>query len=122
MSWLDEETLLPGQDWAWEIQRAIQTSDFILIFLSRSSVAKRGYVQREMKLALDVLQELPEGTIHTIPVRLDDCEVPESFRRYQWVNLFEPNRFDRILCAISIAIVKRLGTTIPLPWKRLPMY
>ena len=71
--WLDEEDLLPGQVWAREIPRALQTSDFILIFLSRTSVAKRGYVQREMKMALDAWEELPEGTIHTIPVRLDDC-------------------------------------------------
>ena len=69
--------------------RALQTSDFILIFLSRISVAKRGYVQREMKLALDAWQELPEGVIHTIPVRLDDCDVPESFQRYHWANLFD---------------------------------
>jgi hypothetical protein len=51
--WLDEVDILPGQDWAQEISRAIQTADFILIFFSRNSVAKRGYVQREMKLALD---------------------------------------------------------------------
>jgi hypothetical protein len=70
---LNEEDLLPGQEWAREIPRALQTSDFILIFLSRNSVAKHGYVQREMKLALDAWQELPEGTIHTIPVRIDDC-------------------------------------------------
>ena len=87
--WLDEEELLPGQEWAREILRALQTSDFILIFLSRISVAKRGYVQREMKLALDAWQELPEGVIHTIPVRLDDCDVPESFQRYHWANLFD---------------------------------
>ena len=68
--WLDEKDLLPGQDWAYEIKQALKTSDFILLFLSRASGAKRGYVQREMKLALDALQELPEGTIHTIPVRL----------------------------------------------------
>jgi hypothetical protein len=30
-----------------------QASDFILVFFSRLLVAKRGYVQREMKLALD---------------------------------------------------------------------
>ena len=98
--WLDEEDLLPGQEWAREIPRALQTSDFILIFLSRTSVAKRGYVQREMKMALDAWEELPEGTIHTIPVRLDDCDVPEQFRRYHWANLFEPSGFDRIVRAI----------------------
>ena len=109
--WLDEEDLLPGQDWDYEIKKALKASDFILIFLSRSSVAKRGYVQREMKLALDAWQELPEGTIHTIPVRLDDCDVPESFRRYHWANLFEPNGFDRIVCAIRTELAKRPGTT-----------
>src|SRR5215475_3379443 len=111
--WLDEEDLLPGQDWDYEIKRALKASDFILIFLSRISVAKRGYVQREMKQALDALQELPEGTIHTIPVRLDDCEVPEDFRRYHWANLFEPTGFDRIVHAIRAQLTKRPGTTPP---------
>jgi formylglycine-generating enzyme required for sulfatase activity len=105
--WLDEEDLLPGQLWEREIPRALQVSDFILIFLSRTSVAKRGYVQREMKLALDAWQEIPEGTIHTIPVRLDDCDVPEAFRRYQWVNLFEPTGFDRVVRAIRAELATR---------------
>jgi formylglycine-generating enzyme required for sulfatase activity len=108
--WLDEEDLLPGQDWTREIPQALQTSDFILIFFSSLSVAKRGYVQREMKLALDALQELPEGTIHTIPVRLDDCDVPESFRHYHYANLFDPNGFDRIVRAIRAELAKRPGT------------
>jgi hypothetical protein len=108
--WLDEEDVLPGQEWAREIPRALQTSDFILIFLSRTSVAKRGYVQREMKKALDAWEELPEGTIHTIPVRLDDCEVPEQFRRYHWANLFEPSGFDRIVRAIRTELAKRSVT------------
>src|SRR5918992_2491192 len=107
--WLDEEDLLPGQVWAREIPRALQTSDFILIFLSRTSVAKRGYVQREMKMALDAWEELPEGTIHTIPVRLDDCEVPDQFRRYHWANLFEASGFDRIIRAIRTELAKRQG-------------
>jgi formylglycine-generating enzyme required for sulfatase activity len=111
--WLDEEDLLPGQDWAREIPKALQTSDFILIFLSRNSVTKRGYVQREMKLALDAWQELPEGTIHTIPVRIDECEVPESFRRYHWANLFDPSGFDRMVRAIRAEIAKRSGPTPP---------
>jgi formylglycine-generating enzyme required for sulfatase activity len=108
--WLDEEDLLPGQDWDYEIKQALKTSDFILIFLSRTSVAKRGYFQREMKLVLDAWQELPEGAIHTIPIRLDDCDVPESFQRYHWTNLFEPNGFEHIVRAIRAELAKRQGT------------
>ena len=66
-----------------------------------------------MKLALDAWQELPEGTIHTIPVRIDDCEVPEAFRRYHWTNLFTPNGFDHIVRAIRAEITKRSGPTPP---------
>ena len=63
-----------------------------------------------MQLALDTWQELPEGTIHIIPVRLDDCDVPEQFRRYHWANLFDPNGFDRIVRAIRVEVDKRPGT------------
>ena len=85
--WLDEEDLLPGQIWEAEIPRALKESEFILIFFSQNSVAKRGYVQREMKMALDAWQEVPGNTIHTIPIRLDECEIPEEFRRYQRADL-----------------------------------
>src|SRR5262245_20946077 len=61
-----------------------------------------------MKLALDAWQEMPAGTIHTIPVRIDDCEVPEDLRRYHWANLFEPNGFDRIVRAIRAELARRL--------------
>src|SRR5262245_11102520 len=75
--WLDKKDLLPGQRWASEIPKAIKASDYILIFLSKTSVAKRGYVQNEFKVALNVLREVPDGTIYAIPVRLDDCPIPD---------------------------------------------
>jgi len=48
-AWLDEEKLLPGQDWNNEILRALQDSDAIVICLSKVSVAREGYVQREIR-------------------------------------------------------------------------
>jgi formylglycine-generating enzyme required for sulfatase activity len=110
--WLDEEELLPGQLWEEEIPRALKASDFILIFFSRNSVAKRGYVQREMKLALDSLQEMPAGAIFTIPARLDECEIPEPFRRYHYANLFDPRGFDRLVRALHHGLLER-GEQVP---------
>jgi formylglycine-generating enzyme required for sulfatase activity len=110
--WLDEEDLLSGQDWAYEIPRALEASDFILIFFSSTSVGRRGYVQREMKLALDALQEIPAGEIFTIPVRLDECEVPEPFRRYHYANLFDPRGFDRLVTALHRGLEQR-GEQVP---------
>ena len=105
--WMDKIDLLPGQRWEQEISRAIRDSDFILIILSQNSVQRRGFFQREYKLALDTLQELPEDTIHTIPVRLDDCEVPEAFRPLHWANLFEEDGFDLIVQALRAGVEQR---------------
>jgi hypothetical protein len=76
--WLDEEDLIGGQQWEQEIPVALQASDFILIFFSQNSIRKIGYVQNEFKLALEAWRQTPEGMIRTIPVRLDDSEVPRE--------------------------------------------
>jgi formylglycine-generating enzyme required for sulfatase activity len=98
--WLDKKDLLPGQLWEEEIPKAIRASDFILIFLSKNSIPKRGYVQTEFKLTLDAWMRVPQGMIHTIPVRLDDSEIPDQFRKFHWCNLFEADGFETLLRAL----------------------
>src|SRR4051812_32632959 len=68
--WLDDFDLLPGQDWDREIGNAVRSSDVVLICLSRTSANKTGYIQREIKYALDVADRQPEGAIFLIPTRL----------------------------------------------------
>jgi hypothetical protein len=104
---LDEEDILPGQLWDQEIRKALESSDFILIFFSQTSVAKRGYVQREMKLALDTWEEIPEGQIFAIPIRLDACQIPEKFKPFQWVDLFTVGGTDRLIRALRAGVTQR---------------
>jgi len=97
-AWLDEEELLPGQDFDLEIYRAIRDTDAIIICLSTVSVAKEGYVNREVRRALDVAQEKAEGAIYVIPLRLDDCNPSfEQLRKLHWVDYFTPNAHERLL-------------------------
>jgi hypothetical protein len=87
--WLDEEDLFPGKRWEIEIEAQISESDYFIALISSRSVAKRGYVQREIRYALDVLDRIPEKEIYLIPARLDKCE--PSHRRLQnihWVDLY----------------------------------
>jgi len=100
--WLDEIKLLPGQDWDLEILKAVQSSHVVIICLSRSSVKKVGYVQTEIRRALDMAERQPEGSIFLIPLRLDDCEVPQRFRRWHWVDFFCPDGFEKLLGAIRV--------------------
>ncbi len=72
--WMADIDLLPGQDRKREINRAIRGSRYFIPILSSRSVSQSGYMQKEMRLALEALDEMPEGDIFVIPVRVDACE------------------------------------------------
>jgi hypothetical protein len=99
--WFDEEHLLPGQHWEMEIPKAVRRSDVVIVCLSCASVGKAGYVQKEIGFALDVAEEQQEGSIFLIPLRLEDCVVPDRLRRYQWANLNSLNGFDQLKKSLS---------------------
>ncbi|CAG1001384.1 hypothetical protein ANAEL_02989 [Anaerolineales bacterium] len=110
-AWLDKEKLLPGQDWRVEIPKAVQEADVVIVFLSKNSITKEGYVQKEIKNALDIADEKPEGTIFLIPARLEECLVPERLSRWQWVDLFEENGFIQLLRSLKLR-ARAVGATI----------
>jgi hypothetical protein len=99
--WLDEEDLIPGQDWQREIPRAVKNSDIVIVCLSRGSVNKAGYIQKEIKFALDVADEKAEGTIFIIPLRLAECEVPDRLKRWQWCDFFTQTGYDKLKRALK---------------------
>lgn len=108
-AWLDEEKLLPGQDWNFEIEKALNSSDVIVVCLSQSSVDKEGYVQREIRFALDKALEKPDGTIFIIPARLEECELPYRLKAYQWVDLFEDGGREKLMKALGLRAEKLGG-------------
>jgi TIR domain len=102
--WMDKRDLLPGQNWRMEIPQVIKSSDFFLAFFSENSVSKRGYVQKEYKLAHSTLEEMPEGQIFLIPVRLGKCNIPASFKDIHRCDLFEENGIEKIIEAIKFQL------------------
>lgn len=87
--WLDTESLLGGQKWRSTIPRAIKESRFFIALLSSSSVNRKGFINREIAEALDVLKEYPEDEIYLIPTRLDDCNPNHaSLHDLHWIDLF----------------------------------
>lgn len=84
--WLDEEKLLPGQDWDMEIEKAVESADVVIVCLSNNSVSKEGYIQKELKLILDIALEKIDGAIFIIPLRLDSCQIPRRLRSWHYVD------------------------------------
>ena len=104
--WLDEEKLLPGQDWNLEIEKAVEDSDVVIVCVSSTSIAKEGYIQREMRKVLDIALEKLEGAIFVLPVKLDDCDLPRRLKDKQALNYFpEANRaaaYERLKASLKI--------------------
>jgi uncharacterized protein (TIGR00288 family) len=98
--WLDKEDLLPGQDWELEITKAVRSSHSVIVCLSKRAIDSAGYVHKEIRFALDVADYQPEGAVFLIPVKFEECEVPERLRRYHWVDLFEPTGYAFLLRAL----------------------
>ncbi len=87
--WLDTKKILPGQNWRTVTTKALRESDYVLIILSSHSLSKKGFVQKEIKIALDVLDEFPPDAIFILPVRVDNCKpVDEKLKSLDMVDLF----------------------------------
>jgi hypothetical protein len=109
--WLDEEDLIPGQNWQKEIPKAVCASHVVLVCLSQNSITKEGFIQKEIKDALDVADEKPEDTIYLIPLRLEECKVPERVKAWHWVDYFKEKGFAQLLRALRFRAIG-LGITI----------
>ena len=119
--WLDEEELYPGQDWNFEIEKAVEAADVILVCLSKGSATKEGYVQREIRIALDYADYKPEGTLYVIPVRLEECEPPRRLRVWQYADYFEGQR-QRGLQRLLVSLKRRadlLGLMFEVPTPKI---
>jgi hypothetical protein len=102
--WLDEEHILPGQHWEDTLKTSVRNADVVLACLSRGSVNKRGYIQKELREILEVALELPPDQIFVIPVRLDDCEVPRELKKWQYVDFFTENGFFKLLRSLHLCV------------------
>ena len=106
--WFDEEDILPGQMWEGHVTEAVHNSHAVIVFLSSVAIRKEGFFHKELKLALDAAAEKPDGTIFIIPIRLDDCDVPDRLQPYQYVDYFgDDEQKDRVYSSLITALKVR---------------
>ena len=108
--WMDVHDLIPGQNWRAAIPKALKSSGIIVACLSSNSVAKRGYIQKEFRMAIEELSNLPPDEIYLIPLRLDACEIRDlqqfgyglALRDLQWLDYWQPDGFEKLTHAIDL--------------------
>jgi phosphoglycolate phosphatase-like HAD superfamily hydrolase len=118
--WMDTSQLLVGDKWQLEIKKAIASADVVVVCLSRQSVNKTGYVQKELKLILEAAALRPAGKIFALPLRLDDCDIPDGFEDVHYLDWFASDAHERLARALDFesgksAIVDDLQIAKDLP-------
>jgi TIR domain/Domain of unknown function (DUF4062)/Bacterial regulatory protein, Fis family len=83
--WFDESNIKIGSNWLREIERGLDSADFVLFFISPSSVQK-GWAQREIQVALHRQVSGERGAV-ILPILLEHAEVPPLLRNIQWVDM-----------------------------------
>lgn len=118
--WQDHRDIIAGTDWFSNIIKAIKHSFIFLACLSNNSVNKQtGVLVREINEALEEANNRRKGSIFILPVRLEECCVPEEFSNIQWVDMFEADGFDRLVRSLKFQL-KKLGIDSPLGLRSEP--
>lgn len=97
MPWMNKKDILAGENWRNAINRAMKQADFILLCFSSAAIDYEEYSQMERKIAELILKMLPYSTARVIPIRLTECEIPEPWDEWQWIDLFDSEGFDKLM-------------------------
>ncbi|HLO17403.1 MAG TPA: toll/interleukin-1 receptor domain-containing protein [Anaerolineales bacterium] len=97
----DERSILPGQDWDMEIRKAVRQSHVVIVCLSHNSITREGYVQREIRMALDIAEEKLEESIFIIPLKLQQCIVPGRLSQWQWLDYFGEDAYEKLMKSLQ---------------------
>ena len=109
--WIDREQLLPGQRWASVIREAIRNGDYFIACFSRESNEKtKSFMNDEISVAIEELRKRPHDKAWFLPVRLNECEIPEfsigageTLSSIHYVDLFSDRDFgiNRLVASVA---------------------
>jgi hypothetical protein len=105
--WLDQEHLPGGAKWETAALQAIHKSDFFVALLSSRTAGRKGFLITEIREALRVRDsECPSSYPFVIPLRLDDCQMPdEALDKFNRIDMFPDwgMGVNRILKSVAIS-------------------
>ncbi len=116
--WFDEWLVQPGDDIYLAIERGIETTRTLLLCISPSALAS-DWVALERSTA--VHRDPSNAGRRFIPLLLTECNLPDTLRRYKYVDFREESdedaAFDELLIACRTEAVEAPPTAKPAPKK-----
>jgi hypothetical protein len=94
-TWVDHTDMPPGTRWVSQLEKALESSDVMLLVLSEKSVAST-YVQSEWHAFFDLKRPI-------YPIRLDSVGSPLFLRTYHHLDFRNPDKFyDQFNLLLSV--------------------
>ncbi|QEG43548.1 hypothetical protein UC8_55990 [Roseimaritima ulvae] len=111
--WWDQE-ILGGQDWDFEIRKAMKDSYAVVVCLSKEIEERNtSGVYPEIIDAVASYREHAPGSIFLVPVRLSECVVPaikidatRMLDSLQYLDLFEPGGYTNLLRSLKASTLR----------------
>jgi Tol biopolymer transport system component len=103
-AWLDKEKLFAGANWEFEIRKAVRDCDIFVVCVSQQFTQRsrrKNFSQTEVGIALNEAELKPKDQIYIIPVRLENCAVPKALQPWHWVDLFEPDGYQKLIRSLN---------------------
>ena len=95
--WLDKDSIEPGVRWKDAIRKAIKSGGLFFAIFSRAwAMRDASYANEELVLAIEGLRQRPSDRAWFVPIKIDDCEVPdrsigggETLRDLQYIDFLD---------------------------------
>jgi hypothetical protein len=116
--WFDESSIKPGAEWVREIERGLDSADFIMFFISQHSV-RAGWAQKELQIALHRQVSGEHGAV-LLPVLLERADVPPLLRQIQWLDMTDGNVDRAVNQLVDLIHHKSYPTPTPISPKDKP--
>ncbi|MGB9989535.1 toll/interleukin-1 receptor domain-containing protein [Massilia sp. SM-13] len=94
--WFDEDEIAPGQKIHESIQNGLSQSAVALLLVSQQLNLDNALIDKELSYALQSVKPADTSFSPVIPVRLDDADIPAALAGISWIDLREPNAFERL--------------------------
>lgn len=102
--WFDDWNVHPGEIISIKVDEGLEQSRVLALFMSRDALIS-GWVKLERSTA--VHRDPSNEDRRFIPVLLEECEVPDTLRRYKYIDFRQPNdesAFAELLTACKVPL------------------
>lgn len=105
--WIDSEAVCGEHAWESDMAQWLAQATCMLVFLSKNSVRKMGATRHEFGRLIQTWKHMPAGTVRTIPVRINDCQIPDLLSRLDHIDLFDDQGLEHVIRCLREDRAKR---------------